>query len=98
MNGRVKEIWRKHKVKIVVGGTILGSVAIYAVTRKKPIGIEQAKAAVEEFSFSFDNIEDAIAKFKEIEGAQKLAGNCGEVALFGGYHPDFKVSYTVMDL
>jgi len=94
---QIKEIWRKHKVKIVVGGTVLGGVAIYAITRKKPTAIEETVRVIET-TFDFDTIEEALEKFKEIEGAQKLAGNCGEVALFGGYHPDFKVSYTVMDL
>jgi len=95
MNGRVKEIWRKHKVKIIIGGAVVGGVIIYAATRKAPVS-NAITEAVEEISFGFDNIEDAIAKFKEIEGAQKLAEK-GEVALIGGYHPEYK-SYTVIDV
>lgn len=103
MKEKIKNIWKTHKTEILIGGGILvGGAVIFILTRKitdkrlpkLPIG--DAVGPKEDFWWNFENLDDAMIKFKEIE---EICINLGksEVALFGGGGPNAG-KYTVMHL
>lgn len=98
MKRTIEKIWRDHKAKIIIGGFIIGGTVIFIATRKtlKVPKIETVAPIVENFSWSFDTLNEAIDKFKAIEEACVNLGT-GEVALFGPGASE-TVGYTVMYL
>lgn len=91
----IRNFWGDHKRKILIaGGIIIGGTVIIVLARKgRKIPKIVAETIVEnDFSWAFDNIEDAVQKFKEIETACVTLGK-GEVAMFGGVPGEITVMY-----
>lgn len=102
MKEKIEKFWTDHKTKILVGGgIIIGGAVIFVMTRSAikllaPTG-KVLGGAKSDFWWNFDNFEDAVSKFKEIE---EVCINLGkdEVALFGGGYGPNAGKYTVMHL
>ena len=97
---KFRNFWENHKGKIIIGGVLLGTTAAVILVKKNVHFIKPADLGnVEDvFSWNFENLEEAVAKFKDIEDACIALGK-GEAAMFGGApQAADSVKYTVMYL
>lgn len=98
MNEKLKNIWRDHKGEILIGMAVLGTIGLTILTYKtlKTKPIETTLKRGNDFWWNFENLDDAMKKFKEIE---EICINIGkdEVAIFGGGGVNAG-KYTVMHL
>ena len=95
---KFRNFWENHKGKIIIGGVLLGTTAAVILVKKNVHFIKPADLGnVEDvFSWNFENLEEAVAKFKDIEDACIALGK-GEAAMFGGApQAADSVRYTVM--
>lgn len=97
MKEKLEEIWRNHKRKIVIAGILVGGMLIF-VSAHKIVKIPAVEpTTLDKFSWTFENFDEAIKKFKGVEDACINLGK-GEVALFGGGDLSNPNKYTVMYL
>lgn len=95
---KFRNFWENHKGKIIVGSVLIGTTAAVILIKKnvhfiKPADLGKVENA---FSWNFENFEEAVAKFKDIEDACIALGK-GEAAMFGGAPQAVdSVKYTVM--
>ena len=97
---KFRNFWENHKGKIIVGSVLIGTTAAVILIKKNAHFIKSADLGnVEDvFSWNFENLEEAVAKFKDIEDACIALGK-GEAAMFGGAPQAAEsVKYTVMYL
>ena len=97
---KLRNFWENHKGKIIVGGVLIGTTAVVILFKKNAHFIKPADLGKVEdvFSWNFENLEEAVAKFKDIEDACIALGK-GETAMFGGApQAADSVKYTVMYL
>lgn len=97
---KFRNFWENHKGKIIIGGVLLGTTAAVILIKKNAHFIKPADLGKIEdvFSWNFENLEEAVAKFKDIEDACIALGK-GEAAMFGGApQAADSVKYTVMYL
>lgn len=94
---KIKNIWKEHKTKILIGGGILmgGTLILVVAATKLKVKIPMLTPTQETFSWTFENLDEAITKFKGIEDACINLGK-GEAALFATSIVDG--TYTVMYL
>lgn len=64
---KFKNIWKQHKKKILIGA-LIGGTLVFIFKRKS---IKRANLAIksDNLQWVFDNLDDAIAKFKGLEVA-----------------------------
>jgi hypothetical protein len=97
---KFRNFWENHKGKIIVGSVLIGTTAAVILIKKNVHFIKPADLGKVEdvFSWNFENLEEAVAKFKDVEDACIALGK-GEAAMFGGA-PQVadSVKYTVMYL
>ena len=77
---RIKEFVQKHKGKIIIGTVIVGGAILTYINAKGGGSVVDDTEACSEFSFKFDNLEEALAKWQEL-GAKRESGN---VAMWNG--------------
>lgn len=65
---KIKSIWEKHKKKILIG-TVLGGTLIIIFKRRSIRKADLVVTSTEELKWVFDNLEDALVKFKGLETA-----------------------------
>ena len=97
---KFKNFWENNKGKIIIGGVLIGTTAVVILFKKNAHFIKPADLSKVEdvFSWNFENLEEAVAKFKDIEDACIALGK-GEAAIFGGASQTTdSVKYTVMYL
>ena len=97
---KFRNFWENHKGKIIVGSVLIGTTAAVTLIKKNVPFIKPADLSKVEdvFSWNFENLEEAVAKFKDIEDACIALGK-GEAAMFGGApQAADSVKYTVMYL
>jgi hypothetical protein len=105
---KIKEVWTKHKWEIIGTATAIAGVVLYTVTVNKtivnkknlsPLGNDILKELQHpsECFFNFDNIDEAVSKFKEVESKLIELGK-GEAALFASDPRNLEKTYCVMDL
>ena len=97
---KFRNFWENHKGKIIVGSVLIGTTAAVILIKKNVHFIKPADLSKVEdvFSWNFENLEEAVAKFKDIEDACIALGK-GEAAMFGGAPQAVdSVKYTVMYL
>ena len=97
---KFRNFWENHKGKIIVGSVLIGTTAAVILIKKNVHFIKSADLGKVEdvFSWNFENLEEAVAKFKDIEDACIALGK-GEAAMFGGApQAADSVKYTVMYL
>ncbi len=97
---KFRNFWENHKGKIIVGSVLIGTTAAVILIKKNVHFIKPAALGKVEdvFSWNFENLEEAVAKFKDIEDACIALGK-GEAAMFGGAPQAVdSVKYTVMYL
>ena len=97
---KFRNFWENHKGKIIVGSVLIGTTAAVILIKKNVHFIKPADLSKVEdvFSWDFENLEEAFAKFKDIEDACIALGK-GEAAIFGGASQAAdSVKYTVMYL
>ena len=97
---KFRNICDNHKGKIIVGSVQIGTTAAVILIKKNVHFIKPADVGKVEdvFSWNFENLEEAVAKFKDIEDACIALGK-GEAAMFGGApQAADSVKYTVMYL
>lgn len=64
---KIKNIWRKHKKKIVIG-VLIGGTLVF-IFRRKSIRNSKLPMATDDLQWVFDNLDDAVAKFRGLEVA-----------------------------
>lgn len=93
MKEKLMNIWKKHKVKIMfVGGVIVGTIIVLAVTRKGEVVTETVGDKIKEvvdWEYNFNTLEEAVEKFQELLKVRPSE----TVALWGG-----EGGYLVQDL
>ena len=97
---KFRNFWENHKGTIIVGSVLIGTTAAVILIKKNVHFIKPADLGKVEdvFSWNFENLEEAVAKFKDIEDACIALGK-GEAAMFGGVPQTMdSVKYTVMYL
>ena len=97
---KLRNFWENHKGKIIVGGVLIGTTVVVILFKKNANFIKPADLGVveDDLSWNFENLEEAVAKFKDIEDACIALGK-GEAAMFGGApQAADSVKYTVMYL
>ena len=97
---KFRNFWENHKGKIIVGSVLIGTTVAVILIKKNVHFIKPADLGKVEdvFSWNFENLEEAVAKFKDIEDACIALGK-GEAAMFGGApQAADSVKYTVMYL
>ena len=97
---KFRNFWENHKGKIIVGSVLIGTTAAVILIKKNVHFIKPADLSKVEdvFSWNFENLEEAVAKFKDVEDACIALGK-GEAAMFGGAPQAVdSVKYTVMYL
>ena len=97
---KLRNFWENNKGKIIVGGVLIGTTAVVILLKKNANFIKPADLGVveDDLSWNFENLEEAVAKFKDIEDACIALGK-GEAAMFGGASQTAdSVKYTVMYL
>lgn len=91
----VKNFWQNHKRAILIaGGIIVGGTVIVLLRHNssKNLKLVVDTTVGNTFDWSFDNIEEALQKFKDVEAACIALGS-GEVAMFGGASGALSVVY-----
>ena len=95
---KIKNIWTRHKGKIIIGGMVVGGVVIYTLTRQyggKSNANAEGLSKLKDFEWVFDDFDEALIKFKEIEG-QCVQENKGDfVTLWGGQQQQDKAKYLI---
>ena len=97
---KLRNFWENNKGKIIIGGVLIGTTAVVILFKKNAHFIKPADLSKVEdvFSWNFENLEEAVAKFKDIEDACIALGK-GEAAMFGGApQAADSVKYTVIYL
>ena len=97
---KFRNFWENHKGKIIVGSVLIGTTAAVILIKKNVHFIKPADLGKVEdvFSWNFENLEEAVAIFKDLEDACIALGK-GEAAMFGGApQAADSVKYTVMYL
>ena len=67
---KFRNFWENNKGKIIVGGVLIGTTAAVILFKNahfiKPADLSKVEDV---FSWNFENLEEAVAKFKDIEDA-----------------------------
>lgn len=94
----IKNFWKDHKREILfTGGAIVGGIMAMYVLGGRKISKAAVETIVENdltypFTWTFETIEEAVQKFKEVETVCVTLGQ-GEAAMFGGQPGNLTVMY-----
>lgn len=90
----IKNFWKNHKREILfTGGAIVGGIMVMHVLGGRKISKAAVETIVEnDFTWTFETIEEAVQKFKEVETVCVTLGQ-GEAVMFGGQPGNLTVMY-----